>query len=217
MIRQYRRKYNIDMLGEDLIRANIHPMCPIEEYASMVRIWDWFNPITPPIMALLAALSISRRWLSVVIVNEYTSRAKGASFCHVDRVRAVSHEDDDITDGYQKWHGALPSFNIREIININWAGKMLVRFHIDKLLRRRRADPRAWDRKYFTAASASRLVFVMSINGINLSRFSSIEAQIISQLVLARAIRTLVIMIIEESERNGDIWIIKAWRSRTPK
>ena len=28
------------------------------------------------------------------------------------------HEIDDITDGYQKWHGALPSFSKIDIIKI---------------------------------------------------------------------------------------------------
>jgi hypothetical protein len=51
--------------------------------------------------------------------NEKVSRASGASFCHVDRIRAVNHEQDDITEGYQKWQGALPSFNIKEIIKIS--------------------------------------------------------------------------------------------------
>ncbi len=48
---------------------------------------------------------------------------------------------------------------------------------------------------------------------MNLRRFSSIEAQIISQFVLANAIKTLMIIIVVESERNGDIGVIKTWRS----
>jgi hypothetical protein len=39
------------------------------------------------------------------------------------------------------------------------------------------------------------------------------EAQIISQFELARAIRVLVIMIVIDRERNGDTGNIKTWRS----
>lgn len=35
----------------------------------------------------------------------------GASFCQVDRIRQDAHEIEAITEGYQKWQGALPSFN----------------------------------------------------------------------------------------------------------
>lgn len=33
----------------------------------------------------------------------------GASFCQVERVKQLIHDSDAITDGYQKWHGAIPS------------------------------------------------------------------------------------------------------------
>jgi hypothetical protein len=39
------------------------------------------------------------------------------------------------------------------------------------------------------------------------------EAQIISQFELARAIMVLVIIIVIDRERNGDIGNIKTWRS----
>lgn len=43
--------------------------------------------------------------------------AKGASFCHVDKIKHENHVIADITDGYHKWHGARPSFINNEIIN----------------------------------------------------------------------------------------------------
>lgn len=35
---------------------------------------------------------------------------KGASFCHVDRIKAGIHAIEVITEGYQRWHGAIPTF-----------------------------------------------------------------------------------------------------------
>ena len=31
------------------------------------------------------------------------------SFCQVDRIKQFIHDRDAITDGYQKWHGAIPN------------------------------------------------------------------------------------------------------------
>lgn len=50
-----------------------------------------------------------------VIINEIIAR--GASFCHVERIKQDSHEIDIITDGYQRWHGAIPTFRSSEISN----------------------------------------------------------------------------------------------------
>jgi hypothetical protein len=51
--------------------------------------------------------------LYVVII----SSDSGASFCHVDSVKQLIHESDAITEGYQKWHGAIPNLmNIAVII-----------------------------------------------------------------------------------------------------
>jgi hypothetical protein len=41
-------------------------------------------------------------------MNEISRR--GATFCHVDKIKHDSHEIDDITGGNQKWNGAMPSF-----------------------------------------------------------------------------------------------------------
>lgn len=43
---------------------------------------------------------------------------RGANFCHDDKMVHEIQEIDDITEGYQKWQGALPSFNRIEIIRI---------------------------------------------------------------------------------------------------
>lgn len=41
---------------------------------------------------------------------------RGANFCQVDKIRHEVHEIEAITEGYQKWQGALPSFNRAAII-----------------------------------------------------------------------------------------------------
>jgi hypothetical protein len=45
-------------------------------------------------------------------INDIMDR--GASFCQVDRINAGVHAIDVITDGYHRWHGAMPIFINRE-------------------------------------------------------------------------------------------------------
>lgn len=78
--------------------------------------------------------------------------------------------------------------NIRGII----LGKEVNAIHRDVLDIRRRADPRAWARKYFTAPSVSWLFFVCTMIGMNLSRFSSMAPHSRIQFVLDRAIKVLI-------------------------
>jgi hypothetical protein len=37
---------------------------------------------------------------------------RGASFCHVARIMQANHDIDVITDGNQKWNGAIPNLII---------------------------------------------------------------------------------------------------------
>lgn len=37
--------------------------------------------------------------------------AKGANFCHVDKIKQLIQDSDDITEVYQKCRGAPPSFS----------------------------------------------------------------------------------------------------------
>jgi len=70
---------------------------------------------------------------------------RGASFCHEDRIRQEIHEMEAITDGYQKWHGTLPNFNIMAAVRIRGIklGKSEKGIHNDVLDIRSKADPRA--------------------------------------------------------------------------
>jgi len=92
-------KYIIVIIGLFIaIRLIIHPMWVMEEYAIIVRRWDWFMPSIPPITAFSPAkvnITYAVDWVKVndIIIN-------GASFCHVERIRAAIQEIEVITDGY---------------------------------------------------------------------------------------------------------------------
>lgn len=94
----------------------IHPICPIDEYAKRGRKWVWFIPIIPPINAFILAviIIIVDNWDFILsIIN----RLRGASFCHVERIKQFIQDSDAITEGYQKWQGAIPNLiNIAIII-----------------------------------------------------------------------------------------------------
>jgi len=91
-----------------------------------------------------------------IFVNKNATIDKGASFCHVVRIRAGIHDIDVITEGYHRWHGAIPIFiinEIRRIIYIEELNLLITYVFIDLMIRS--LDPRAWTKKYFTAASVS--------------------------------------------------------------
>jgi hypothetical protein len=102
-----------------------------------------------------------------------------------------------MTDGYQKWHGNLPNFNISEIIKNGIARFHITEsgHHIKNLLVINRADPSACDRKYLIAPSHSWFVFECRITGIKLIKFNSKAAQTNSQFELDMAIIVLITMV----------------------
>lgn len=200
-------------------------MCVIDEYAIIVRRCDWFIPTNPPIKAFSIAITIvishtgpQNDPYEDVLNDEENEKliiARGASFCQVDKIRADVHEMDVMTEGYQKWHGTIPSLRTRAInsnTGVNWLG-VLEFDHRDILLISKILDPRAWARKYFTAASVSWDFFECIIIGINLSRLISKATHRNSQFVLEIAISVLKIIMEEDKIKNGEF--IKTWRNRT--
>jgi len=135
-------------------------MWVIDEYAIIDRIWDWFIPIIPPIRAFIAARVANTEGRGLCTMKQIIN--SGASFCHVDKIRHEIHEIEDMTAGYQVWHGAAPSFNIKDIKstvgNVN-DGSLIVS-HRDILLINISLEPNACARKYLIAASVSLLEFV---------------------------------------------------------
>lgn len=72
----------------------------------------WFIPISPPISEF--SDEIMMKILGVhLVVSIMDIIIKGPSFCQVDRIRQFIHEMDAMTEGNQKWHGAMPSFRKR--------------------------------------------------------------------------------------------------------
>lgn len=66
----------------------------------IVRICLWFIPITPPTKALIPATVMTKYIFLRGRINAKID--KGASFCHVDRIRQEIHDTEAITEGYQK-------------------------------------------------------------------------------------------------------------------
>lgn len=149
----------------------------------------------PPIAAFNLARTIINQDEVFIRINDKIDN--GAIFCHVDSTRAGIHAIEVITEGYHKWHGAIPIFISKENIKMSlilyeiwWVN------HIDILLKIRSLDPRAWTNRYFTEASVSWKLEVELIIGIKEIIFSSIANQIISQFVLDTAISVLIISVV---------------------
>jgi len=166
-----------------------------------VRKCDWFIPIIPPISALRAAIIAIN--VLVLFCRRNAKIAKGANFCHVARIIHVVQDSDVITDGNQKWNGAIPSLikiaDIRiKFMNIIELGDQCASLDISI-----RLEPNACAMKYLIDASVSwfSLVFVMS--GMNLSILISIDIHKKSQLVLERAIIDLIIKDDSTRRLNG--------------
>jgi len=130
---------------------------------------------------------------------------KGASFCHVDKIKHEIQDIEVMTDVYHKWHGAIPSFSMRAInkVSLNRLVGIESINHIDILDISIILDPRAWARKYLIDASVSWLELLIIIMGINDKRLSSIPAHRNNQFDLDIAIKVLRIRVDEHRKMNG--------------
>lgn len=108
----------------------------------MVRKCVWFNPINPPVIAFkLANNAINVNDVFIKINDKIDS---GASFCHVDKIIAGIQAIDVITDGYHKWHGAMPVFISKENSSTTFINVMIwCDIQSDILLKINKLDPRA--------------------------------------------------------------------------
>lgn len=193
----------------------IHPICPMDEYARSERRWVWFIPIIPPISAFILAV--------IIIINDncdfalsIINRLKGASFCHVDRIKQFIHDNDAITDGYQKWHGAIPNLMNIAVIITKVEIICVIGWYVILIPRSINIDPRACDKKYLIDASVSWFVFDLIINGINLNMLISNIIHAINQFGLIIVNTVLVTSNRYIAHING-VWLsIKIWRSWTP-
>lgn len=166
-------------------------MCVIDEYAIMVRKWDWFIPIIPPSSALIEAINIMKVDDKLYKMNE--RMINGANFCHVARIIHISHDRDVITDGNQKWNGAIPSLSIIEAIRIIFINGIDDEAQWDILDISINLEPNACAIKYLIVASVSWFVFELDIRGIKLNILISMDIHRNIQLVLDIAIIVLII------------------------
>lgn len=195
----------------------IHPIWVIDEYPNSVRRCVWFSPNVPPTNALSAATAPVKDIKVFEPVKGKQRSIKGASFCQVVSKNAFSHEIEVITEGNQKWHGAAPSFSNKARIRIEIHNEELGCItHKDILEKSIMAEPSAWARKYFIAASISWFDFCLVIIGINLSKLISMKIQAINQLLLIKANKDLAINVETTRKEEGVIKSIRTWRSRTP-
>lgn len=193
----------------------IHPMCPIDEYARSGRKCVWFIPITPPTRALVPA-SIDSSIVDFILLVAVINKINGANFCHVDSTMHLIHDKAAITDGYQKWHGAIPSLINMAIIITHFVNSWLIDWLSIDIPSSIIIDPRAWARKYLIDASVSWFDFVFMINGMNLNIFTSSMIHAISQFGLMATKIVLEIIKKYTENTNGVCPNIKIWRSWTP-
>lgn len=193
----------------------IHPIWPIDEYASRARRWVWLIPRIPPIKAFIAATVINIA-LEFDLYETDINSDKGANFCQVDRIRQFIHDRDNITEGYQKWHGAAPSLiNIERMIII-FDISCIINWFISLILSNIIIDPIAWERKYLMEASVSWLYFDFIMIGINLNMFNSNIIHAIIQFGLSMVITDLSISIQYIVYIKGDWFSIKDLEELNP-
>jgi hypothetical protein len=136
--------------------------------------------------------------------------ANGASFCHVDKMKAETHEIDIITEGYHAWHGATPDLIIIENRIIGYDRSVIGEAeYIHTLPIINSLDPRACTSKYLMHASVSWEFVEENMIGTNDSIFNSRANHSIIQFLLDRAIMALEIMIRSIIIENGDFMFIK--------
>jgi len=137
------------------------------------------------------------------LINIKARIIKGANFCHVAKMRHENHEIDVITDGNQKWRGAIPSFSIIEATRIIFIKFEIDIDHISILLINMILEPSAWAIKYLMVASVSWFDFVFLSIGINLNILISIDIHRNNQFVLEIAIIVLRNIVIKAIIVNG--------------
>ena len=133
-------------------------------------------------------------------MNERIER--GPSFCQVDKIRQFIHDNEDITEGNQKWHGAIPSFNKIAVMMMYDGCIIIDGIHMVVEAIRIRLLPSAWIKKYLVVASFSWNLFEFNMSGINLIKLISNPHHRNSQFLLDIIINVLRIRIEDEIAWN---------------
>lgn len=161
------------------------------------------SPPIPPIRELI--LAIVKRIDGWCVSTWNTKINKGTSFCQVIKIRHIDHDNEDITAGNQKWHGASPSLKARAKIIISREKYSGFVVQENRLLKRRSEEPITCAIKYLTAASVWRVFNEEKIKGIKENIFNSSPNQIIIQLELEMEIREPRIKVEEKRKIWGSI------------
>lgn len=127
----------------------------------------------------------------------WSSRANGASFCHVDRMRPVVKSSPCRTSGSQACRGANPIFRARAMVIIVdgtgwvicWSSHCPVSHALVVLANRSIAAAVACVRKYLVVASTARGWWCWVIIGMMARVLSSRPIQATSQCELVAVIR----------------------------
>lgn len=153
----------------------------------------WFIPPAPPIRALAVARNIYEFDLGFmdIMISD-----RGMIFCHVDRRIQINQLESVITDGNQKWAGAMPSLIISPRVMISsGAGFGRINSGLWDIVVAEMMispEPRACAIKYFTALSVSCLCFLEVMRGINDRAFSSNIDHRMIRFLAEMAVRVLM-------------------------
>jgi len=110
-----------------------------------------------------------------------------------------------ITEGNQKWTGAAPIFK-RRALKITVLGSIEITNNLGAAAKIK-ADPKAWIRKYFRAASDEYKFDFDVMRGMKESRFSSSPSQAVNHEEEEKAIKVPVRR--ESINNNRAGWIVK--------
>lgn len=137
---------------------------------------------------------------------------RGASFCHVRRIRPDDRGIPWVTSGTQKWNGDRPSFITRaRVMTVDASGfVMFVTVHWPEYRRlvtiasMSSIDAVAWVRKYFVAASTARGLCCFISTGIMANMFISKPIQTRSQweLVITIIVPRIIVSVIMMEARG---------------
>jgi hypothetical protein len=107
----------------------------------------------PPRRAFIEAINIIN--VDDILYKMNDKIINGANFCHVAKIIHINHDKDVITDGNQKWNGAIPSFSIIDAIRIIFMNGMDDEDQCDILVISINLEPSACAIKYLMVASVS--------------------------------------------------------------
>ena len=145
--------------------------------------------------------------IEVVFKTEYEIRINGAIFWTVIRIMQCMKEIPCIIGGNQKWRGAAPTFNNREM-RMNRPGIVGLMESV-AALPIITVEPRAWIKKYLRADSEEYEFWWEQMIGTKDKRLSSSPSQLENQELADTAIMVPEISVLKNKIRAGLKLVIK--------